>query len=54
LNLNLCGKQSNKFDLLHLIVVPQLGGGWQHNYSTKPRLAGSANEQSMYSFMYMA
>jgi len=32
---------------LHLIVVPQLSSGWQHNYSTKTRQAGHANEQSM-------
>jgi len=34
-------------------VVPQLCSGWQHNYSTKTRQAGRANEQSMYSFMSM-
>jgi hypothetical protein len=34
-----------------LIIVPQLSGGWQHNYSTKTREAGCANEQSMYSVM---
>jgi hypothetical protein len=31
--------------------VPQLSGGWQHNYSTKTRQAGCANEQSMYSLL---
>jgi hypothetical protein len=51
LNLNLCSKQYNNF--LHLIVVPQLSGGWQRNYSTKTRQAGHANEQSMYSLMSM-
>jgi len=36
-------------NILYLIVVPQLYGGWQHNYSTKTRMAGYANEQSIYS-----
>jgi hypothetical protein len=40
LNLKLWSKQYNKIDLLHLIVVPQLSGGLQHNYSTKTRQAG--------------
>jgi hypothetical protein len=35
--------------VLHLIVVPQLSSGWQHNYSTKTRQADWANELSMYS-----
>ncbi len=30
-------------------MVPQLSSGWRHNYSTKTRQAGRANEQSMYS-----
>jgi len=34
-------------------VVPQLCSGWRHNYSTKTRQAGRANEQSMYSLMSM-
>jgi hypothetical protein len=38
---------------LYLIVVPQQSSGWQHNYSTKTRLTGCANEQSMYSLMSM-
>jgi hypothetical protein len=38
---------------LHLIVAPQLISGWQHNYSTKTRQVGQANEQSMYSLMSM-
>ncbi len=46
-------KQYNKIDLLHLIVVLQLSGGWQHNFLTKTRHAGRTNEQSMYSFMSM-
>jgi len=29
-------------------VVPHLSDGWQHNYSTKTKEAGRANEQSMY------
>ena len=33
--------------------MPQLGGGRRHNYSTKTRQAGCANEQSMYSLMSM-
>jgi hypothetical protein len=32
--------------LLHLMVVQQLCGGLQHNYSTKTIKAGHANEQS--------
>ncbi len=32
-------------------MAPQLSSHWQHNYSTKTRLAGWANEQSMYSLM---
>jgi hypothetical protein len=47
-NFNSC-----KIYLLHLIVVPQLSGGWQHNYSTKTRQPGQANDQSMYSLMSM-
>ncbi len=35
LNLKLRTKQYNEIDLLHLIVVPQLSGGWQHNHPTK-------------------
>jgi len=53
LNLKLCSKQCNKKFVLHLIVVPQLSSGWQHNYSTKTRLADQANEQSMYFLMSM-
>jgi hypothetical protein len=53
LNLKLCSKQYNKKFVLHLIVVPQLCSGWQHNYSTKTRQAGRANEQSMYVFSYV-
>jgi hypothetical protein len=53
LNLKLCSKKYNKIDILHLIVVPQLSGGWQHNYSTKTRQAGHANEQPMYSLISM-
>jgi hypothetical protein len=51
--LKLCSKQYNKIDLSHLIVAPQLSGGWRHNYSTKTRQAGCANEQSMYSLISM-
>ncbi len=53
LNLKLCIKQYNKKFDLHLIVAPQLGGGRRHNYSTKTRQAGHANEQSMYSLTSM-
>jgi hypothetical protein len=53
LNFKLCSKQYNKKFVLHLIVAPQLGGSRQHNYSTKTRQAGCANEQSMYSLMSM-
>jgi hypothetical protein len=53
LNLKLWSKQYNKSLVLHLIVAPQLGGSRQHNYSTKTRQAGHANEQSMYSLMSM-
>jgi len=51
LNLKLYSKQYNKKFVLHLIVVPQLSSGWWHNYSTKTRQAGRANEQSMFSLM---
>jgi hypothetical protein len=53
LNLKLCSKQYNKKFVLHLIVVPQLSSGWRHNYLTKARQVGHANEQSMYSIMSM-
>jgi hypothetical protein len=53
LNLQLCIKQCNKIDLLHLIVLPQLSGGWQHKYSTKTRKEGHVNEQYMYSLVSM-
>jgi hypothetical protein len=53
LNLKLYSIQYNKKFVLHLIVVPQLSGGQRHNYSTKTRQAGQANEQSMYSLMSM-
>jgi hypothetical protein len=52
LNLKLCRKQCNKF-FFHLIVVPQLSSGWQHNYSTKTWQAGCTNGQSIYSLMAM-
>jgi len=48
LNLKLCSKQHNKNIVLDLIVAPQLSSGQQHNYSTKTRQAGHADEQSMY------
>ncbi len=51
LYLKLCSKQYNIFILLHLIVVPQISSGWQHNYSTKTRQAGHTNEQFRYSLM---
>jgi hypothetical protein len=50
MNLQLCTKQYNKIDHLHLIVAPQLSSG----YSTKTRQAGCANEQSMFSLMSMS
>ncbi len=53
LNLKLCSKQYNKKFVLHLIVVPQLNSGWQHNHLTKTRQAGKSNEQSMYSLMFV-
>jgi hypothetical protein len=53
LNLKLCNKQYNIIAILRLIVAPQLSSGWQHNYSTKTRQVGCANEQSMYSLMSM-
>ena len=34
-------------------MAPQLGSGQQHNYSTKTRQAGHANEQSMSSLVSM-
>ncbi len=53
LSSKLCSKQYNKNFVLHLIVVPQLGGGRWHNYLTKTRQVGQANEQSMYSLKSM-
>ncbi len=53
LSTKLCSKQYNKILVLHLIVVPHLGGSRWHNYSTKTRQVGRANEQSMYSLMSM-
>ncbi len=53
LYLKLCCKNYYKINLLHQIVVPQVSGGWQHNYSTKTRQAGYANEQSIYSKLSM-
>jgi hypothetical protein len=53
LNLKLYSIQYNKKFVLHLIVVPQLTSGQRHNYSTKIRQAGQANEQSMYYLMSM-
>jgi hypothetical protein len=35
------------------MVLPQLTGGWQHNYSTKTRQVGRANAQSIYSLISM-
>ncbi len=53
MNLKLYSKEYNKNFVLHLIVAPQLSSGWWHDYSTKTRQAGHANEQSMYSPMSM-
>jgi hypothetical protein len=53
LNLKLSSKQYDEIVLLHLIVVTKLSNGWQHNYSTKTRQVGRANEQSMYSLLSM-
>ncbi len=50
LNLDLCRKQYNKNFVLHLKGVPQLGGSWQHNYSTKTR---QAMPMSVYVFSYV-
>jgi len=36
-----------------MVAAPQLSGGWQHNYSTKIRHMGCANEQSINSLMSM-
>jgi hypothetical protein len=36
-----------------MIVGPQLCGGWEHNNSTKTKQTGHANEQSIYSLMYV-
>jgi len=33
--------------------VPRLSGGWEHNYSTKARQVGCANEHSIYYLMFM-
>ncbi len=53
LNLKLYSKNHNKIFVLHLIVAPQLSSGWWHNYWTKTRQAGHADEQSEYSLMSM-
>ncbi len=45
LDLKLFSKKCYKINLLQQIVVQQPSGGWQHNYSTKTRQAGRANEQ---------
>ncbi len=51
-SIKLCIIQYNKIVcFLHLIVVPKLSCGWQHNYSTKTRQSSHANEQSMDSLM---
>jgi hypothetical protein len=34
-------------------VIPKLIGGWQHNYTTKTRQVGLANEQSIFSPLSM-
>ncbi len=52
LNLKLCSKQYNKKFVLHLIVVPQLGGGRRHNYSTKTR-KGRPGQWAVYVFSYV-
>ncbi len=36
-----------------MIMVPQLSSEWLHDYSTKTRQAGRADEQSMYPLMSM-
>ncbi len=51
LNLRLYSKKYNIDFVQHLIVVTKLSSGWQHNYSTKTRQTGRANQQSMYSLM---
>ncbi len=53
LNLKLSSTKYNKNFVLHLIVAPQLSGGWQHYYSTQTRQAGHANEQSVYYLISM-
>jgi hypothetical protein len=53
-NLKLYNKQYHKNISFHLIMAPQLSGGWQHNYSTKTRQVGRANEQSIFSLMSMS
>ncbi len=47
-DLELCFQEYIKIDLLCQIVASQLSGGWRHNYPTKTRQAGHANEQSIY------
>jgi hypothetical protein len=47
LNLKLGGKQYNKIDPLHLLLAPQLRGGWQQ----PNRQTGCANEQPTCSLM---
>ncbi len=45
LDLKLCSKHYYKTNLLHQIVMPQISGVLQHNYSTIT--AGHADEQFM-------
>jgi hypothetical protein len=53
LDLKLGSKQYYKTNLMHLIVVQQLSGGWWPNYSTKTRQAVCVNEHSIYSQLSM-
>ncbi len=54
LELKLYRKQYNKNFGLHLIVVPQLSSGWQHNYSTKKRQTGRQWALYVFSYVYGA
>jgi hypothetical protein len=49
-NLKLGSKLYEKIGLTHMIVAPQISGGWQHNYSNKARQTRS-KEQSIYFLM---
>ncbi len=51
LNLKLWSKEDNKNFVLHLIVVPQLSSGWEHN--TQPKQGRWAGQWAVYVLSYV-